>query len=388
MSRLEFHPLANIFPLLDDDQFDDFIEDIRVNGLREPIVVFQDAILDGRNRYRACLEAGVEPIFEPYEGQNPLGYVISLNLRRRHLNASQRAMVAARIATLGHGGDRSSGKFAACPTQEQAAEMLNVSERSVRSAREVLDEGVSELAAKVERGEVSVSAAADIASLTKEEQCEQVARGEKEILKAAKEIRARKSEASLVKRLERIAEISKGNSELKIKQRYPVIYADPPWRYENPPMGDTNRSIENHYPTMNLEEICALPVGDLATDDAILYLWTTTPKLAECMDVVSAWGFEYRTNFVWVKDKIGMGYYARNQHEILLVCRRGEFPPPAARDRVSSVIEAVRGAHSEKPERFYELIESFYPQLPKIELFSRSTRDGWASWGNEAVKFQ
>ena len=103
-----------------------------------------------------------------------------------------------------------------------------------------------------------------------------------------------------------IAEISAGNSDLSTAQRYPVIYADPPWRYENPPMGDTNRSIENQYPTMALDEICALDVKVLATDDAILYMWATAPKLAECLEVVRAWDFEYRTCFAWIKDKIGL----------------------------------------------------------------------------------
>lgn len=149
-------------------------------------------------------------------------------------------------------------------------------------------------------------------------------------------------------------------------------------------MGGGNRSIENHYPTMTLEEICALPVKDIAAQDSILYLWATAPKLAECLDVMRAWGFEYRTNFVWIKDKIGMGYHSRNQHELLLVGRRGEIPPPPVEARVSSVVYAPRTDHSAKPVEFYELIESFYPELQKIELFSRSQRDGWSAWGNQA----
>ena len=185
------------------------------------------------------------------------------------------------------------------------------------------------------------------------------------------------------RRDERIEEIAKANRDLPTGVRYPVIYADPPWRYEHPPMGG-NRIIENHYPTMPLEEICALNISDLAGDDAVLYLWATAPKLAECMEVIGAWGFDYRTNLVWVKDKIGMGYYARNQHELLLVARRGELPPPKESDRLSSVVYADRGEHSVKPEVFHELIERWYPTLPKIELFSRAPRPGWDAWGNQA----
>jgi N6-adenosine-specific RNA methylase IME4 len=195
-------------------------------------------------------------------------------------------------------------------------------------------------------------------------------------------------------RLAKIAEIAKGNTELGTSTRYPIIYADPPWRYENPPMGGGNRSIENHYPTMTLDEIIALPVMQLATDDALLYLWATAPKLAECIDVLRAWGFEHRTNSVWDKELFGMGYHFRNQHELLLVGKRGEIPPPPPGEQPGSIYRERREDHSAKPEFYYEMIERAYPQLPKIELFRRSVdedgkpipmRDGWAVWGNQAA---
>jgi N6-adenosine-specific RNA methylase IME4 len=186
------------------------------------------------------------------------------------------------------------------------------------------------------------------------------------------------------RRNERLEEIGAAAALETLGMRYPIILADPPWRYENPPMGGGNRSIENHYPTMALAEICGLPIEDIAATDCTLYLWATAPKLAECFKVLEAWGFSYRTNFVWVKDKIGMGYHARSQHELLLVAKRGDLPPPEAEARVSSVIVAPRGRHSAKPERVYELIESFYPTLKKIELFARAGREGWASWGNQS----
>ncbi len=167
--------------------------------------------------------------------------------------------------------------------------------------------------------------------------------------------------------------------------KYQVIYADPPWRYENPPMGGSNRSIENHYPTMDLDEICALDVGLVADENCVLFLWATAPKLSECMEVISAWGFTYRTCMVWVKDKIGMGYHARNQHEILLIAKRGEMAPPEPSDRPSSVLQAPRLEHSAKPLEYYDIIQRMYPTQNKLELFCRSPRDGWAVWGNQAA---
>jgi N6-adenosine-specific RNA methylase IME4 len=193
-----------------------------------------------------------------------------------------------------------------------------------------------------------------------------------------------KQEKRREERIANIAAISEGNRNLGIETRYPIIYADPPWRYENPPIGASNRSIENHYPTMTLEEICALPVAKLASDHALLYLWATAPKLSECMSVISSWGFEYRTNLVWDKEVIGMGYHARNQHELLLVCKRGEIPPPVAGTQPSSVYRERRGEHSAKPSYFYEMIEKAYPELSKIELFCRLPRDGWSVWGNQS----
>lgn len=384
MSGYDFHPLAEIFPLLEGAEFASLVDDIAEHGQRELIVLFDDKILDGRNRYRACNEAGVEPKFAAYDGDDPAAFVVSLNLRRRHLDESQRSLVATKLATLSKGTNQHAQVCA--PSQDRAAELLNVSRRSVQHARQVVDEGAPELVQAVERGVVSVSAAADVSTLPKPKQAEIVARGEREILQAAKEIRAEKAVVRRDERIAKIAEISKGNAPLGRSAKFPVLYADPPWKYENPPMGGGNRSIENHYPTMTLEEICALDVASLATEDAILYLWATAPKLAECLKVVEAWGFNYRTNFVWVKDKIGMGYHARSQHELLLVARRGEIPPPAVEDRVSSVVFADRSEHSAKPDEFYDLIEKFYPSLPKIELFCRGApREGWTAWGNQAV---
>src|SRR5262245_22511968 len=138
MSALEFHPLADIFPLLDGQDFAELVADIREHGLHEAIVLYEDKILDGRNRYRACLEAGVEPIFTVYSGDDPVAYVVSLNLRRRHLNESQRAMVAAKLATLKDG--QRADLVEGLPIG-RASELLNVGERSVARAREVQEYG-------------------------------------------------------------------------------------------------------------------------------------------------------------------------------------------------------------------------------------------------------
>jgi N6-adenosine-specific RNA methylase IME4 len=161
---------------------------------------------------------------------------------------------------------------------------------------------------------------------------------------------------------------------------FPVIYADPPWRYDFA-VDETTRAVENHYPTMGLEEIAGLNVP--AADDGVLFLWATSPKVPEALIVLTAWGYEYRTCMVWVKDRIGMGYYARQQHELLLIGARGDIPAPAPSTRPPSVITAPRTEHSTKPHEVYGLIEAMYPDYPKCELFQREPRDGWVGWGNQ-----
>ena len=184
-------------------------------------------------------------------------------------------------------------------------------------------------------------------------------------------------------RIERINQISAGNAPVTgALGRFPVIYADPPWRYEH--VKTDSRAIENQYPTMDLEAICALPVRDIATDDAVLFVWATSPKLAEAMRVIEAWGFSYRTCAAWVKNKIGMGYYFRQRHELLLVATRGALPVPQPSNRQDSVVEAPVGEHSAKPAIFAELIERMYPEHKRIELFCRSPRPGWEAWGNQS----
>jgi len=383
---MEFHPVANIFPLMDGREFEDLVEDIRINGLMEPVTTYQGRIIDGRNRYRACLKAEVKPRFIEFDGCVPLiNFIVSLNLHRRQLNESQRAIVAAKIATMKQGERTDLSPNGEKLSQGEAADLLNVGKRTVERANEVIKAGTPELIEKVESGKVSVSAAAEVASLPKPEQQEVVARGESEIVRMANEIKARKTDQRRTERIEKIISISRSNSNLTIVEApsFPVILCDPPWRYEH--AVSDSRVIENQYPTMELADICALPIQKIALSDCVLFLWATSPKLEESLQVIKAWGFSYRTCAVWNKEIIGMGYYFRQQHELLLVATRGNLPPPKPEDRLPSIFDSRRTKHSEKPEVVYGAIERMYPELPKIELFARGqARSGWSVWGNES----
>jgi N6-adenosine-specific RNA methylase IME4 len=170
------------------------------------------------------------------------------------------------------------------------------------------------------------------------------------------------------------------------KARYGVIVADPEWRFE-PWSRSTgmDRSADNHYPTSCLDVIKARDVPSIAADDCVLFLWATVPMLPHALAVMEAWGFAYVSHYVWDKQKAGTGYWNRNVHELLLIGTRGKIPAPAPGTQKNSIIEAPATKHSAKPELFLEMIEGYYPSLPKIELNRRGPpRKGWAAWGNQA----
>lgn len=169
------------------------------------------------------------------------------------------------------------------------------------------------------------------------------------------------------------------------KQRYGVILADPEWRFE-PYSRETgmDRAADNHYPTSITEMIAERDVSSIAADDCVLFLWATVPMLRDAWNVMEAWGFEYKSHMVWDKVHIGTGYWFRNRHELLLVGTKGDIPAPAMGEQFASVMTIARKEHSAKPEQFLELIEQYFPNLPKIELNRRgSARPGWDAWGNE-----
>src|SRR5262249_49561179 len=237
--------------------------------------MYEGKILDGRNRARACVAANIAPRYVEFDGKDPAAFVLSQNLARRYLGPSERAMVAARIANLkwGQRADRLEGQICL----STAAKLSNVSERSVKSARVVLEQGVPELQEAVTAGRLAVHEAEKAARLPVEAQGR--------FLEAAANGKTFYSCANNFARKERAAGRAAPACALpQDKRRWPVIVADPPWDFHAWNPDSSNAHPTRHYPVMSIAEICALPVCEIASDHCILFLWTTAPNLEQALE--------------------------------------------------------------------------------------------------------
>jgi len=183
VTQYDIHPYAKLFPMMSDDEYVAFRSDIETNGLRNPLVLYQGKILDGRNRYRCCTDLGIEPTTQPFTGEDALAYVLSLNLYRRQLSVAQRALIAAEVSSLKV--DNPVGSLSI----DEAATIMGVSPRSISSASKVVREGVPELVEAVKAGGLSISAAERVSNLEEEKQRELCCDGPKALTLAAKKLR-------------------------------------------------------------------------------------------------------------------------------------------------------------------------------------------------------
>jgi len=363
---MDIHPLAALIPKMTQDEYDALRDDIAANGLYEPIRIYEGQILDGRHRYYACRELDIEPHYAPFEGSDPIAYVASANLHRRHLTSSQRAVIALafeaeyakaarerQLAAIGQSNDRCGICATTGKAREQAAQVTGTSPRYVQDAKKL------------------ATAAPDL--------LEQVKEGELSIPEAKKQYRRRQQEET-------------HQTKVEIAQTLPdtvfnIIYADPPWEYNNT---GVHGAASHHYGTMSLTDICNFTrTIDLhIAYNAALFMWVTNPFLEDAFTVLNAWGFTYKTNMVWIKTdlvKPGSGFYVRGRHELLFIATRGSFTPldQHISPPIGSVLEAPVQEHSRKPEQVYDIIERLYPDCNYVELFARQRRDGWIAYGNE-----
>lgn len=354
LGELRPHPGASVIPEMDVIEFAAFRADIAERGVLQPLEVTEHGVvLDGRQRLRAAAELGLErvPVCVVWVDEE-LEFMLRAALRRRQLSASQRAALALELAQVEQARvearrRKRAGVRATLPEaprpRDVAARLAGVSVRTVENAHAVR-EADPELFTAVKAGVLPAHAAAQI-----------------------------------VRRRKRYSEI--GPALALPSGVFDVILADPPWELGG---ASSDRAPENHYPTLPLEQIKQLQLP--VPSDAVVFLWAVSALLPQALEVLDAWGFVYKTAFVWVKDQWGLGQWVRHRHELLLIGRRGNYPTPEPTARPDSVVEAARGKHSAKPVEVYERIERMYPQARRLELFARGRpRAGWDAWGNEVT---
>jgi len=386
MKDIQTHPAAEEFPLLDADRLQQLADDILANGLREPIRLFDGQVIDGRNRLAACNIAGVDPTFENMDiGTDPYALVWSLNGERRDLPAAQRLAIWDSCVDKSEAWqteqqrikDEANAKRGEAATKQHETSNPRAGEKSgsrtdspttkpkVNKTRKAKAEASGTDAGTVKRMETLKKNRRDL--------WERVRLGEITVTEASRQ--RRRDEVS-----ENVADLP--------QDKYTVIYADPPWDYNDKQAGsisDSYGAAEKHYPSMSATELASLGVPELAADNSVLFLWTTSPLLPEGLALAKAWGFKYKASFVWDKIKHNMGHYNSVRHEYLLICTKGSCTPHHVKlfDSVQSI---ERTKHSAKPEEFREIIDTLYPSVKKLELFRRGdSTEGWDSWGNEHV---
>jgi len=381
-----------LIPPLRSQEIEQLEQNILAQGIRDPLVVWQGLLLDGHNRFdiaqKHLLEFKIAEIDLPDRNAAKL-WIIKNQLGRRNLTPQQMSYLRGKWyerEKQNYGGDRkSSGQNVHLKTSEIVASQTGVVARTVRRDAEyahavdkIAEVAGSEVRDTILSAEVQLSKkdVKKIAGLADDapELVADVAAGKMSIPQAKRE---------LVKR-------QRVDSPSLPSDKYRIIYADPPWSYGNAGViGKTDNygHVGRHYPSMSIAELCAMgpKIREMTEHNAVLFLWVTSPLLEECFPVIEAWGFQYKTSFVWDKIKHNFGHYNSVRHEFLLICTRGSCTPDTKKlvDSVQSIPKS--SIHSQKPEEFRAIIDMLYTHGKRIELFARieAKRDNWDTWGNE-----
>ena len=378
----------SLIPPLTTEELSGLESSIIKEGCRDALIVWpgkNDILIDGHNRYEICQRHGIK-----FEIKNisfatrddAIDWIYSNQLSRRNLTDESRTYLlgkqySSRKKRDGERGPQKVDQNDPASTAEKIGNEQGVSAPTVKRAEEYsraidklsLSVG-KETTDKILSGQLNTTkqGIVTLSEALPEEQkkvIDLLVSGDAKGLQDAKRIIA----SELVKDIP------------PVSGKYKVIYADPPWEYGGS-MNTTYGTADKHYPTMTLDDICALPIKDLSEDNAVLFLWTTSPCLEDTFKVISAWGFKYKASFIWDKIKHVMGHYNSVRHEFLLISTKGSCTPEVMK-LFDSVVSEERTEHSAKPETFREIIDTIYPSGKRIELFARDKHDGWETWGNQ-----
>lgn len=368
-----------LLPALSPEEYASLEASIIAHGVLVPVEYDEDGeILDGHHRVAICESLGL--VDWPRFVRKGLSEVDKrklareLNISRRHLtNAQKQAVIADQLRDTPSISSRA------------IAAMLSVDHKTVAAARAKL-ESTGEIPQFDET--IGADGKARPARKTIKTAFLPEPENRRELMRVAKDIRAEQQQAKHAVRLahmDMIAEKGAAGAPRQLKP-YPVYYADPPWKFGvRSEVTGREKSAENHYPTLPTPEIIALMAELTAgTHPAVMFLWATNPMLLDGLAVLDACGFTYVHHWIWDKVDIGNGYWGRDQHEILLIGRRGDVAAPLPGSQPATVYHAKKTDHSAKPDFYAETIERLFPGIARVELFARPARPGWDAWGFEA----
>ena len=387
-----WHPAAGLWPMLNPTDHSALVDSIKVSGLRNPITMFEGMILDGRNRYQACIDADIKPRFIEHDGSDPWLFVFDQNGERRlDVTNAMKYGIWKKTVALSGAWLAEQEKIQADANQKRA-DAANERDReedgtlaasscttstTTGSEDKAKTRAAAAKSAKVDKGTVARMDALEKAA---PDLYEKVTSGDLTLTQAQREAKERKRELEREANRQQVAQAVK---PAELAGVYSTIVIDPPWDWGDEGDGDQLGRARPDYATMPIDELCGLPVSKLAADNSHIYMWITNRSLPKGFRLFDAWGFRYITAITWVKPSFGMGTYFRGQTEHVLFGVKGSLP--LKRKNQGTVFEAPRGpnGHSSKPTEFYELVESC-SNGPYLEMFSRHDRDDWTAWGQNA----
>ena len=366
----------SLIPPLTAEEYDGLRDSILADGCRDALVLWGDVLIDGHNRYEICTKHGIpfDTIQMDFGNRDDaLAWIIKNQFGRRNLPAYERARLALRLKPViaerakenlithtqsGYQGCQNSDK-AVIDTKRELAKAAGVSHDTIAKVEKIEAKASPEIKAQLRSGEISIN-------------------------QAYKDIKREEQRQERNETIREQIDRPKTSNHIDIfttEKKYRVIYADPPWSYNDKQNIEVLGGAEKHYTTMPLDEICALPIP--SADNAVLFMWATSPMLEDSFKVINAWGFKYKSSFVWDKIAHNMGHYNSVRHEFLLIATKGSCTPDVPR-LFDSVVSIERTEHSRKPKEFRDMIDTLYPYGERLELFAREAPEGWDVWGNMA----
>ncbi len=366
-----------VIPPLSKEELNELENSIKGEGCREALIIWKGTIVDGHNRYVICNKLGIDfkTRSKSFKDEDEaLAWIITNQLARRNLSDYDRVKLVLKKEEIFKrrakehqkaGGQKSGvGRQKSdkpLDVKKEVAKIANVSHDTVSRVKFIEKKADKKTKKKLSNQQLTIN------------------KVYRDLKKAEKR--------------QKIKDRFKAPKFPKKGKKYEIIYADPPWNFKHYSDKGKGRSPDNYYKTMSLEDIKGLPIEDLASDNCILFLWTTFPFLEKSFEVIKSWGFTYKTvGFVWVKRNRkssgwfwGMGYWTRSNAEICIIATKGSITRQSS--SVFQIVDLPIEEHSKKPDIVRNKIVELVGELPRIELFARQKVNGWDTWGNEMGGF-